>query len=65
MFNSLKKFDSKICEQRRHKKTLKFLKASLKENSKIFDLGISNKLSSLLKKNTYHVDNTEGEDLDT
>ena len=65
MFNSLKKFDSKLCEQRRHKKTLKFLKASLKDNSKIFDLGIPNKFSSLLKENTYHVDNTKGEDLDT
>lgn len=65
MLNSLKKFDSKLCEQRRHKKTLKFLKASLNKNSKIFDLGIPNKLSSLLKENTYQVDNTKGEDLDT
>ena len=64
MFNALKKFDRKKCEKRRHKKTLNFLKTSLKKNSKIFDLGIPNKLSSLLIENKYHVDNTKGEDLD-
>ena len=49
---------------RRYNLTLNFVKKYISKNEEIFDLGIKNPLSDLLKSNGYTVKNTNGEDLD-
>ena len=49
---------------RRYNLTLNFVKKHISKNEGIFDLGIKNPLSDLLKSNGYTVTNTNGEDLD-
>lgn len=51
--------------QRRYKKTLKFIDASIKPPARILDLGTPNPLSEILGKRGFKVTNTHGEDLDT
>lgn len=49
---------------RRYEKTLKFLKESISDESRILDLGTKNEFSEIMLKNKYNVTNTTGEDLD-
>lgn len=49
---------------RRYNLTLNFVKKYISKNEEIFDLGVKNPLSDLLKSNGYTVTNTNGEDLD-
>ena len=49
---------------RRYNLTLNFVKQHISKNEEIFDLGVENPLSDLLKSNGYTVTNTNGEDLD-
>lgn len=49
---------------RRYNLTLNFVKKYISKNEEIFDLGVKNPLSDLLKSNGYNVTNTNGEDLD-
>lgn len=49
---------------RRYNLTLNFVKQHISKNEEIFDLGVENPLSDLLKSNGYNVTNTNGEDLD-
>ncbi len=49
---------------RRYNLTLNFVKKYIRKNEEIFDLGVKNPLSDLLKSNGYTVTNTNGEDLD-
>ena len=49
---------------RRYNLTLNFVKQHISKNEEIFDLGVKNPLSDLLKSNGYNVTNTNGEDLD-
>ena len=49
---------------RRYNLTLNFVKQHISKNEEIFDLGVENPLSDLLKLNGYTVTNTNGEDLD-
>lgn len=49
---------------RRYNLTLNFVKKYISKNEEIFDLGVKNPLSDLLKSNGYTVINTNGEDLD-
>ena len=49
---------------RRYNLTLNFVKKYISKNEEIFDLGVKNPLSDLLKSNGYTVKNTNGEDLD-
>ena len=49
---------------RRYNLTLNFVKQYISKNEEIFDLGVENPLSDLLKSNGYTVTNTNGEDLD-
>ena len=49
---------------RRYNLTLNFVKQHIRKNEEIFDLGVKNPLSDLLKSNGYTVTNTNGEDLD-
>ena len=48
----------------RYNLTLNFVKQHISKNEEIFDLGVENPLSDLLKSNGYTVTNTNGEDLD-
>ena len=48
----------------RYKKTLKMLKEVCPAPSVIFDLGVRNPFSEIMKQNNYKVYNTSGEDLD-
>ena len=49
---------------RRYNLTLNFVKKYISKKEEIFDLGVKNPLSDLLKSNGYTVTNTNGEDLD-
>ena len=49
---------------RRYNLTLNFVKQHISKNEEIFDLGVKNPLSDLLKSNGFTVTNTNGEDLD-
>ena len=49
---------------RRYNLTLNFVKKYISKNEEIFDLGVKNPLSDLLKSTGYTVTNTNGEDLD-
>ena len=49
---------------RRYNLTLNFVKKYISKNEEIFDLGVKNPLSDLLKSNGFTVTNTNGEDLD-
>ena len=49
---------------RRYNLTLNFVKKYISKNEEIYDLGVKNPLSDLLKSNGYTVTNTNGEDLD-
>ena len=48
----------------RYKKTLKMLKEVCPAPSVVFDLGVRNPFSEIMKQNNYKVYNTNGEDLD-
>ena len=48
----------------RYKKTLKMLKEVCPEPTVIFDLGVRNPFSEIMRQNNYKVYNTSGEDLD-
>ncbi|PNQ75339.1 methyltransferase [Hanstruepera neustonica] len=49
---------------KRFKITAEFLKKHISSDSKILDLGIENPFSKIMKNMSYHVQNTQGEDLD-
>ncbi|MDF0708990.1 MAG: methyltransferase [Bacteroidota bacterium] len=49
---------------KRYKHTLAFLKKHIDPSESILDLGIENPFAEIMKSNGYHVENTEGEDLD-
>lgn len=49
---------------KRFRITLQFIKAHIDLSETILDLGVSNPLSELIKKEGYTVENTGGEDLD-
>ncbi|PKP25628.1 MAG: methyltransferase [Bacteroidetes bacterium HGW-Bacteroidetes-2] len=49
---------------KRYKITLDFLKKTIPNHCTILDLGVANPFSEILKKEGYHVSNTQGEDLD-
>ncbi len=53
-----------MINKRRYNKTLLMLKSILPCNSIIYDLGVENPLSILMKENGYKVYNTLGKDLD-
>ena len=48
----------------RYKKTLRMLKEVCPAPSVVFDLGVRNPFSEIMKQNNYKVYNTSGEDLD-
>ena len=50
--------------KKRYKKTLNFVNKHLKKEDHILDLGVYNPLTELLRSEGFHVDNTQGEDLD-
>ncbi|MGY8933275.1 MAG: methyltransferase [Flavobacteriales bacterium] len=50
--------------KKRFRITLEFLKQFVSKDDRILDLGIINPFSDILKKEGFHVTNTEGEDLD-
>ncbi len=52
-------------KEKRHLKTLEFVKKHLDPSCNILDLGTPNSLSELLKNNGYTIQNTKGENLDT
>lgn len=49
---------------KRFRITLEFLKKHVSTSEKIFDLGVTNPFSRIMKENGYTVTNTKGEDLD-
>lgn len=49
---------------KRFKHTLDFVAKHIGKSESILDLGVTNPLAELLKKEGYHVTNTQGEDLD-
>ena len=49
---------------KRYAKTLKMLKRVCPAPAVVFDLGVSNPFSDIMKLNNYKVYNTKGEDLD-
>ena len=55
---------NKLINKRRYKKTLTMLDKISTSNNVIFDLGVENPLSILMKKKGYRVFNTSGQDLD-
>ena len=48
----------------RYKNTLKMLKSVCPSPSVVFDLGVTNPFTEIMKKNDYKVYTTNGEDLD-
>ena len=64
MFEKIKQLNNNICEKRRFNNTIKFLKKTLPSNSKILDLGVTNKLSKRMRIEGYNVSSTDGQDLD-
>lgn len=50
--------------KKRYKHTLRFVKSVLTPEDRILDLGVTNPFSEILKKNSFQVTNTGGEDLD-
>jgi hypothetical protein len=50
--------------EKRYQITLNFLREVIQPNSKILDLGVENPFSEIMKKEGFHVENTQGEDLD-
>ncbi len=50
--------------KKRYKNTLKMLKSVCPAPSTVFDLGVTNPFSEIMKQNNYKVYNTNGEDLD-
>jgi len=49
---------------KRYSRTLKFIKESMLPDAKILDLGVDNPFSEIMRKESWKVDNTGGEDLD-
>ncbi len=49
---------------KRYKRTLKFLKSHLADNTSILDLGTPNPFTQIMLEEGFKVDNTNGEDLD-
>ncbi|MEL4307901.1 methyltransferase [Joostella sp. CR20] len=49
---------------KRYKKTIEFLEASISKPANILDLGVQNPFSELMTERGYNVENTLGEDLD-
>ncbi|GMN10978.1 hypothetical protein MTsPCn9_27100 [Croceitalea sp. MTPC9] len=49
---------------KRYRITLDFLKKHINTNESILDLGVKNPFSEIMKAEGYHVENTQGEDLD-
>ena len=54
----------KVFPKRRYKNTLKMLKSVCPPPSTVFDLGVTNPFSEIMRENDYKVFNTSGEDLD-
>jgi hypothetical protein len=54
----------KIFPKNRYENTLKMLKEVCPSPSVVFDLGVTNPFSEIMKQNNYKVYNTNGEDLD-
>ena len=54
----------KVLPQKRYDNTLKMLKSVCPPPSSVFDLGVANPFSEIMKQNNYEVYNTSGEDLD-
>ena len=54
----------KVLPQKRYHNTLKMLKSVCPPPSSVFDLGVENPFSEIMKQNNYKVYNTSGEDLD-
>ena len=54
----------KVFPKRRYKNTLKMLKSVCPPPSTVFDLGVTNPFSEIMRENDYKVFNTNGEDLD-
>ena len=54
----------KIFPKNRYDNTLKMLKEVCPSPSVVFDLGVTNPFSEIMKQNNYKVYNTNGEDLD-
>lgn len=50
--------------EKRYQLTLEFIGRNIHKDSRILDLGVSNRFSDMMKGNGYHVINTAGEDLD-
>ena len=50
--------------EKRYRLTMAFLKKHIPTDQKILDLGVSNPFSEMMKDQGYHVENTQGEDLD-
>ncbi|MDD4141324.1 MAG: hypothetical protein PHR20_00815 [Bacteroidales bacterium] len=51
--------------QKRYERTLSFIRKQVPDCKTILDLGVQNDFSDILKRSSYSVINTEGEDLDT
>ncbi|MDG3580839.1 MULTISPECIES: methyltransferase [Galbibacter] len=49
---------------KRYKKTIEFLEATVPAPANVLDLGIENPFSKIMQDRGYHVANTKGEDLD-
>ena len=54
----------KVFPKKRYENTLKMLKSVCPPPSVVFDLGVVNPFSEIMKENNYKVYNTKGEDLD-
>ena len=53
-----------IPHQKRYDKTLAFVQQHLSSGSRLLDLGVENAFTPQLKAAGYHVENTQGENLD-
>lgn len=64
MIKAFNTWSNKWSKQRRYRKTLEFMRSSIKANSTVLDIGTPNKFSHIMAENGLEVINTKGEDLD-
>lgn len=64
MIKAFNTWSNKWSKQRRYRKTLEFMRYSIKANSTVLDIGTPNKFSYIMAENGLEVINTKGEDLD-